>query len=71
MIDDRFPELKHLDPAEQLELASELAKEALKADDLYHLSRDSVEILEREFAEVIEDPSKGTKWDDLKKMKND
>jgi hypothetical protein len=71
MIDDRFPELKELAPGEQLELASELAKVALNADDLYQLSEESVLILESELAEVIENPSKGTRWEELKKMKND
>ena len=71
MIDDRFPELKNLSPEEQLELASELAKEALGADDLHQLSKESVAILEKELAAIIADPGKGVRWEDLRKMRND
>ena len=71
MIDDRFPELKELSPEEQLELASELEKEALGADDLHQLNKESVSILEKELAAIIADPGKGIRWEYLKKMKND
>ena len=54
MIDDRFLELKgySLLPNNS-RLASELAREALQADDLYQLNEESVKILERELADVI------------------
>ncbi len=71
MIDDRFPELKELSPEEKLELASELAKDALGVDDLHQLSKEAVTILEQELAAIIADPSKGIRWEDLKKMRND
>lgn len=38
MIAERFPELKTLNPSELLQLASELAKEAVRADDLHKLT---------------------------------
>lgn len=66
MIDDRYPELANLDPNEQLELASELAKRAMKSTECSELSDKAVNLLEERLDYFHKHPETGVAWEDLK-----
>ena len=70
MIVERFPELKTLNPDEQLELASELAKAALKSDQTLDISSSALNVMEERLDYFIENPDSGTTWETLRKKKN-
>ena len=71
MIVERFPELKMLNSNKQLELASELAKEALKSDQKNaDISDSSLKVMEERLDYFIEHPKSGTAWEELRKKKN-
>lgn len=70
MIAERFPNLMELKPDEQLELASELAREALKSQQAPELSNGAVELLEKRLDAYLEQPEIGTTWEDLKNRRD-
>ena len=57
MIDDRFPDLAELEPNEQLELASELAKRAMESSETSELSSEAVRLLESRLDYFLEHPA--------------
>lgn len=70
MIVERFPELKTLNPDEQLELASELAKVALSYDQTPTLSDGALEVMEKRLDYFTKHPKSGISWEELRKKKN-
>ena len=66
MIDDRFPELATLNPDEQLELASELAKRAMRSSECSQLSDNAVNLLEERLDYFLEHPATGVSWEELR-----
>ena len=70
MIVEQFPELKKLNPDEQLKLASELAKVAFTSDQTSILSGSALEIMEKRLDYFIEHPKSGISWEELRKKKN-
>ena len=70
MIDDRFPELANLDPDEQLELASELAKRAMKSPECSELSENAVKLLEERLDYFMKNPESGISWEELRNQRN-
>ena len=70
MIVERFPELKTLNSDEQLELASELAKAALKSDQSLAISDNALEVMEERLDYFMKNPGSGITWETLRKKKN-
>jgi len=70
MIDDRFPELADLDPDEQLELASELAKRAMSSAECSELSGKAVDLLEKRLDYFLQHPGTGVTWEELRDRRN-
>lgn len=70
MIDSRFPDLATLEPDEQLELASELAKRAMRSSECSELSADAVNLLEKRLDYFHEHPETGVTWEELRDQRN-
>jgi hypothetical protein len=70
MIAEKFPELEALDPDQQLELASELAKAALRSHRGPELSSKALELMEARLDYFLAHPETGVRWEDLRTQKN-
>lgn len=70
MLAERFPELKALEPEEQLELASELAKEALRSHDVPDLAEEAVRLMEERLDFFLENTETGTDWETLRTQRD-
>jgi len=70
MIAEKFPELEALDPDQQLELASELAKVALRSHQVPELSSRAIELMEERLDYFLAHPETGVRWEDLRTQKS-
>lgn len=70
MIGEKFPELEALKPEQQLELASELAKVALRSQNAPELSSKSIELIEERLNYFLLHPETGVRWEDLRTQKD-
>ncbi len=69
MIAEKFPELDALEPDQQLELASELAKVALRSQNAPVLSATTLELMEERLDYFLSHPKTGVRWEDLRTQK--
>lgn len=70
MIAEKFPELKALQPEEQLELASELAKVALMSQKAPDLSPKAIKLMEERLDYFLAHPNTGVSWEVLRAQKD-
>lgn len=70
MIAEKFPELEALQPDQQLELASELAKVALRSQNASVLSAKALELMEERLDYFLSHPQTGVRWEDLRTQKS-
>ena len=70
MIAEKFPELEALPPEKQLELASELAKAALRSQTAPDLSSGAVVWMEERFDYFLAHPGTGMEWEDLRRKRD-
>lgn len=69
MMVDQFPELAKLSPDQQLELASELAKQAMKSTETVEISAETVELLEERLTYFLDGKDTGTTWEKLREQR--
>ncbi len=70
MIAEKFPELQALQPEQQLELASELAKVALRSHKAPDLSSKAMKLMEERLDYFLAHPETGVRWEDLRTQKD-
>lgn len=69
MIVDQFPELAKLGPDEQLQLAGELAKQAMSSSDSAEVTPEAVELLEARLDHFLDHPETGVSWEELREQR--
>ncbi len=60
-----WAELMELTPAERIELVEDLW-DSIGQEDLPPLTPEQIQELDRRYAEHVRDPSRASKWDDVK-----
>lgn len=60
-----WAELMELTPAERIELVEDLW-DTIGQEDLPPLTPEQIQELDRRYAEHLRDPSRGSKWEDVK-----
>lgn len=69
MILERFPELAALSASEQLQLAVELARQAVDSSDTPELTPEAVALLEAQLDHLLDHPQSGVSWESLHNKK--